>query len=411
MLRVAVSRAFPIDVALLLVFAGTHLLVLVLSPRPSGALWWWPLLLSVPAMSLLLVRRHLPWTGLLVMLVVTIVLSYLQIPIGVLNLAILVGVYSVCLRADLAGSVAAAAAAMVWPLTRLPFQPVDEGVFTIVGSVVNLVMVVGWGRAMHVKRQRAEQLEQTVMLLDQARDQLAAEAATVERARIAREFHDIVSHNLSVVALRAGVARRLVDRNPEHARETLGELERTSRSALEEMRHLLSALRQEHCHAGTAVSVPDEPDPGRHPAPGLCRVDALVESVRDTGVVWRLERRGTVRELGPSVEVTAYRIVQEAVTNVLKHAATGYARVLLDYGRSALHIEVTNHATNPETPAEMEKPQVDVSHEEGSSVPGHGLIGLRERVSLLGGALTAHPVANGFHLSAVLPCPEISDLA
>ncbi|MDR7303233.1 sensor histidine kinase [Haloactinomyces albus] len=414
MSRVAVSRTFLIDLAMVLTFAAAHLLVLALTSRPSGGLWWWPLLLSVPAMSLLLVRRQLPWAGLLVMVVVTIVLSHLAVPIGLLNLAILVGVYSVCLCSGLPASLGAAGVAMVWPATRLPSQPVDEAIFTVVGSVVNLVMVVGWGRAMHVKRQRAGQLEQTVRLLDQARDQLAAEAATVERARIAREFHDIVSHNLSVVALRAGVARSLVDRNPEHARETLAELEQTSRSALGEMRSLLGALREDPLRKGPQWDVvestePDGQDADLQPAPGLHRVAALIESVRGTGVVWRLDRRGTVRELGSGVEMTAYRIVQEAVTNVLKHATTGYARVLLDYGSTALHIEVTNHTTNPATPAEVENPQGNAACADVPAASGHGLIGLRERVSLLGGALTAHPIASGFHLSAVLPCSEISD--
>lgn len=421
--RVAASRTFLIDLAIVLTFAASHALVLGLAPRPSGALWWWPLLLSVPAMSLLLVRRRLPWTGLLVMVVLTIVLSSLKLPIGLLNLAILVGVYSVCLRSGLLGSLAAAGTAMVWPVTRLPLYPVDEAIFMTVGSVVNLVMIVGWGRAMYVKRQRADQLEQTVALLDQARDQLAAEAATVERARIAREFHDIVSHSLSVVALRAGVARSLVDRNPGHARETLAELEQTSRSALEEMRYLLSALREDPQWGIAASPESGEQVPDLQPAPGLHRVDALVESVRNTGVMWRLDRRGAVRDLGSGVEMTAYRIVQEAVTNVLKHATIGYARVLLDYGNTALHIEVTNHATNPDAPAEAEKPRMSASPERapsvaappsassasGPSISGHGLIGLRERVSLLGGALTAHPIVNGFHLSAVLPCSEISD--
>src|SRR5205823_6509508 len=128
---------------------------------------------------------------------------------------------------------------------ELQYMQFGDGVIRIVAAVVNLVMIVGWARAMRVGRRRAVQLEQTVTLLDEARDQMATDAAVVERARIAREFHDIVSHNLSVVALRAGVARALVDQDPEHARNTLHELERTSRSALQEMRHLLSALRED----------------------------------------------------------------------------------------------------------------------------------------------------------------------
>ena len=142
----------------------------------------------------------------------------------------------------------------------------------------------------------------------------------------------------------------------------------------------------------------------RQPTPTLAELDALVDSVRGGAVSWTLDRRGQVRELGSGVEMTAYRIVQEAVTNVLKHARCGYARVVLDYGGSSLRLEVTNHATGPDRvfgrlPA--------VSPPRGGS--GQGLIGLRERVALLGGTFTAHPVPNGFHLAAVLPCADHSD--
>lgn len=405
-----VSRAFLVDMGLVLVFAGSHLLVLVFEPHPPGGMWWWPLLISVPAMMSLLVRRYLPWTGLTVLLAVTIGFTWFAVPVGPLNLAILVAVYSVCLRTELLGAVASASLAMVWPVTRVPSLPVGDGIVMIAGSVVNLVMVVGWGRAMRVKHRRADQLTQTVTLLDQARDQLAAEAATVERARIAREFHDIVSHSLSVIALRAGVARSLVDRDPDHARVTLGELERTSRTALEEMRHLLGALREDPGAVSDTAAAPGADRSSRQPAPGLRQVEELIESVRETGVVWRLDRRGAVRDLGAGVEMTAYRIVQEAVTNVLKHAGSGYARVLLEYGHASVRIEVTNHATGAELPSGADRESRSSSREHASFSSGHGLIGLRERVGLLGGTLTAHPIAKGFHLSAVLPFSEASDL-
>ncbi len=400
MSNTAVSRAFLIDLGLVAAFTGSHLLVLALGPYG-----WWPLLLSVPATATLLVRRHMPWSGLVVLLAVTIGFTWLTVPIGLLNLAILVAVYSVCLRTGLAGAVGAAALAMLWPALRVPGMEVDEAVFEIVGSVVNLVMVVGWGRAMRMKHRQADQLTQTIALLDRTRDQLATEAATVERSRIAREFHDIVSHNLSVIALRTGVARSLVDRDPEHARQTLRELERTSRAALDEMRHLLGALR-EPAETVRSDSAPDSVGTSRQPVPGLHQVDELIESVRDTGVVWRLDRRGVVRDLGAAVGTTAYRIVQEAVTNVLKHAASGNARVLLEYGHTTVRIEVTNHVTGPYGAVGT---QLETAEEHEFHSAGHGLIGLRERVGLLGGTLTAHPVAKGFHLSAVLPFPETSD--
>ncbi|MDA3625330.1 histidine kinase [Saccharopolyspora sp. WRP15-2] len=385
-------RAVLGDIAFVLVLAVAHGFDLSIGEHPPWMDWWWPMVVSVPATAMLVLRRRMPWTVLLVVLAVTVALTLLKLYIGGLNLAILVAIYSVCVRGSLVVAVVVGLIAMVYPVTEMvvyEMTPV-ESFLRITGGVVNLVMVIGWALAMQVGRRRAAQLEQTLAMLDDARDQLARDAAAVERARIAREFHDIVSHNLSVVALRAGVARALIDRDREHARQTLQELEQSSRGALGEMRHLLNALRDRN-------SAGQDPMDWQ-PMPGLDGVDALIDSVRGGQVEWRFDRRGQVRELGSGVEVTAYRIVQEAMTNVLKHAGSGRARVVLDYGPSALRIEVTNLVGAGEVPP--------VSH-----LSGHGLIGLRERVALLGGTLTAHPILNGFHLEAVLPCGENSDLA
>ncbi|MGP4017429.1 sensor histidine kinase [Saccharopolyspora sp. 5N708] len=390
-----VHRAVLGDLSFVVVLSVLHGFALSIGEHPPWIAWWWPLLVSVPATALLLLRRRAPWLVLFAQLAVTVGLTVFKLDIGGLNLVILVAIYSVCVRGSLRAAVVAATIAMVYPVSEMivyELSPV-EGLLRISGAVVNLVMVVGWARAMQIGRRRAAQLEQTMTLLDEARDQLAADAAAIERARIAREFHDIVSHNLSVVALRAGVARALIDRDQDHARQTLQELEQSSRSALGEMRNLLNALR-DHRTAGR--------DPmDWQPTPSLDGVDALVASVRGPHVEWKLDRRGQVRELSSGVEMTAYRIVQEAMTNVLKHAGAGRARVLLDYGPAALRIEVTNRINGVDA----------VGGRTVSQPSGHGLIGLRERVALLGGTLTAHPIMNGFHLEAVLPCAENSDLA
>jgi len=390
-----------IDPAVVVLFAVMHVLVLSVEPHPPGVVWWSMLLVSLPAFGLLLLRRRWPWIPLVGCLAAAVTLTFAWVPEDPLNFAILVGVYSVLQRSGMAGAVTAIGLAMLWPVIYSWGEPPLSAVVSTLMASVDLLMVVGLAYAVRLARRRAAQLESTVSLLDHAREQLAAEAVAGERARIAREFHDIVSHNLSVVALRAGVARALVDRDPGHAEQTLRELEQTSRAALGELRGLLGRLREQPADQGLGV---DEDRSDREPAPGLHKVDNLVESVRGTGVVWRLDRRGEVRELGPGVEMAAYRIVQEAVTNVLKHARCGYARVVLDYGGSSLRLEVTNHATGPDRvfgrlPA--------VSPPRGGS--GQGLIGLRERVALLGGTFTAHPVPNGFHLAAVLPCADHSD--
>lgn len=412
--RVTATRAVVVDAAFVLVICATHVLALGIAPNSAHVAWWWPLLVSIPATFVLFLRRHWPRVAFSVLLAVATGLTLLGLPVGVLNLAILVAIYSVCVRGGLGTAVLVGAIAMVYPLTEMTLLSPGEEIVNIIGSLVNLVVVIGWARAMRLGSLRSAQLEQTVALLDQARDQLAADAAVVERARIAREFHDIVSHSLSIVALRAGVARALVDRNPEHARETLRELEQTSSSALSEMRTMLGALRGDTSAGVGPLVRSEESDPAddRQPAPRLDRLEALVDSVREAGVTWRLERWGDVRELGSGIEMTAYRIVQEAMTNVLKHAGPGHARVRLGYTPAALRVEITNHVAASEVRSANQTWRPGAEPERGDTDPvsGHGLIGLRERVALIGGTLTAHPIVGGFHLAAVLPCPENTDL-
>ncbi|GAB3280381.1 sensor histidine kinase [Parasphingorhabdus pacifica] len=390
-------RTVLVDLLFVLAICGLNVFDLALAEPEPGMSWWAPLLPSLPATCSLMLRRRYPRIVFTLLILVTVSLTVAGIAIGALNLAILLAVYTICVRSGLVEALGVSAVAMLFPVSEMVWLPWAPGVLTVFGAVPDLAMIVVLARVIRAGRRRRSQLEHTVSLLDEARDQLAADAATVERARIAREFHDIVSHNLSVVALRAGVARVLVDRDPEHARNTLHELEESSRGALEEMRNLLGALRDG----------PESDDVHWHPSPSLDGVDELVDSVRGGGVSWRLERRGAVRALGSGLEMTAYRIVQEAVTNVLKHAGAGRARVLLEYGPGSLKIEVTNHV-HAEVGSRGPDPSQVLEVTSGRDGAGHGLVGLRERVALLGGTLTAHPIASGFHIAAVLPCPENS---
>ncbi|RRO14769.1 sensor histidine kinase [Saccharopolyspora rhizosphaerae] len=392
---VLIHRVTLFDVAFVLAASVLYVFDAALAEHPPSIPWWVPMAIGGPAGLLLTLRRRLPWTVLFVLVATTVGLTALHLSIGALNLVIQVAVYSVCVRSTPPMMVAAAGLAMCYPVADAVAYGMGPlmGALRVVGAVVNLVIVVGLAYAVQIGRRRAEQLERTLTMLDDARDQLAADAASIERARIAREFHDIVSHNLSVVALRAGVARAVIDRDPDHARQTLQELESSSRGALGEMRDMLTALRERDATGKETIDW--------QPTPTLDGLDDLVDSVRGGHVSWKLDRRGQVRELGPGVEMTAYRIVQEAMTNVLKHAGAGRARVLVEYGATTLRIEVTNELSALDE--QVQRP--------GSQPSGHGLIGLRERVALLGGTLTAHPVMNGFRLEAVLPCPENPDLA
>jgi signal transduction histidine kinase len=211
-----------------------------------------------------------------------------------------------------------------------------------------------------------------------ARGQRAAEqaerAAADERARIARELHDIVAHSLSVVTLQTQAVRRRLE--PTHAGEaqTLHDVERTARDAMAEMRRLLGTVR-----SGPAPLVPQ---------PGLALLDTLLEETRRTGVAIESTVEGVVTPLNPGLDLTGYRVVQEALTNVRRHSRATHAGVSLRYGHGFLEIDVRDNGTQPARHAR----------------PGHGLIGMRERVHLYGGEFTAGPEgAGGFRVRAVLP--------
>ena len=245
-----------------------------------------------------------------------------------------------------------------------------------------IVIVFGgvWllGRAMRHWRMRATTAEQH-------QDDRALEAVTHERARIARELHDLVAHGVSVIAIQADAAEAALDHDPELAREPLRAIKTSSREALDEMRRLLALLR-----------IDDQVRP-RSPQPGLSELSALVDSVGRAGLPVTLEIEGDARRLPPGVDLAAYRIVQEGLTNVLKHAGGAPTRVSLRYASDALTVQITN-----EKPAAA-SPGLQVATAEGPA-GGHGLVGIRERTVIVGGELVAGPdAAGGFTVRARLP--------
>lgn len=223
----------------------------------------------------------------------------------------------------------------------------------------------------HELDRRARQLE---------RNQLERERRVVhdERVRIARELHDVVAHHVSVMGIQAGAARTVLDESPARARELLASIEESSRRAVDEMRRLLSALRDD----GTADSA-DRP-------PRLGELDRLIASARDTGIDATIEIHGDARtDLPETVELSAYRIVQEAVTNVIRHASAPTLRVDVTYAADAIDLRIENDGP--------------VSR---ASTAGRGLVGMRERAALFGGTLDAGPIpAGGFLVRAHLPIP------
>jgi signal transduction histidine kinase len=251
-----------------------------------------------------------------------------------------------------------------------------------------LVVGLAWalGDLSRTRRLFAAVLEDRTRLLEAEREDRARRAIVEERERIARELHDVVTHHVSVIVIQAGAGLRALDRRPEQARTALQAVDRTGREALADMRRMLGILGSPH---GDDGGIRDAVD--RSPQPGLDRLGELVEQVRAAGSPVELSIEGERRPLDAGVELSAYRIVQEALTNVLKHAHGARARVDLRYGARALDITVTDEGGTGRR--DLGEP----AHE------GRGLIGMTERATLYGGTLEAGPTPTGFRVAARLP--------
>ena len=235
------------------------------------------------------------------------------------------------------------------------------------------------------------------------RAQEARRATLAERLRIARELHDIVAHHVSVIVIQAQGAQRMVDRDPDRSRQAMVDVELTARTALEEMRRLLGLLRPEQAADGAdgaeGTDGADGAAPGdaagRQPLQGLADIETLVTSMAAAGLRVTLRTAGEPRPVPEDVGLTGYRIVQEALTNVLKHAGPAQAHVLLDYG-DQLEITVTDDGRGA------------AAGLTGPPGAGRGTTGMRERVSMLGGQLTAGPQpGGGYRVHAAVPSPYL----
>jgi signal transduction histidine kinase len=248
-------------------------------------------------------------------------------------------------------------------------------------TVPSLFFVAAWliGDYLQTRRAYVEELEERAARLERERDQDRRLAADEERTRIARELHDVVAHDVSVIAIQAGAARAVQATRPEAAAQALGLIETTARDTLIELNRLLGVLRGSN---GAAAD--------RRPQPGIGQLAGLVEELRAAGLEVDARVEGEARLLPPAVDLSAYRIVQEATTNVLKHARARRVDIRVQYAETMLALDIRDDgAGNGADP--------------GSSA-GHGLIGMRERVALFGGELRAERnPAGGFSVHARLP--------
>ena len=241
---------------------------------------------------------------------------------------------------------------------------------------------VAAGQATRSRAQLADELADRAVALERARGGEAQAAVQEERARIARELHDVVAHDVSVMVVQAAAAKRIVEREPDRAEEAIVSIEGTGREALAEMRRLLGVLRR------------GDEDLALAPQPSLSRVDALLARTRAAGLDVALERSGDDAPLPAGVDLAAYRVVQEALANVVRHAGAEHATVRLTYDPRAVVVEVVDDGRGAAN---------------GGGKAGHGLIGLRERVDLYGGDFEAGPRAEGgFGVRARLPVAGVA---
>jgi signal transduction histidine kinase len=391
------------------------------------------LFLVVVAVVAVALRRRRPGLMLGVLLAGSLLVSVLTGPYNSALIYFLPVAYVLYLVAATYQSRRTAARVLVFVAATLVADAVlldlSGGGFLRNGGLVStaLCLIIAWFTGYIVRQRR----RYAVRLQDEA----ASKAVTEERLRIARELHDVVAHSMSVIAVQAGYGQYVIDTHPADARSALGAIQATSREALDEMRRMLGALR--HADDVAALEAGDSPAGDCEsapllPAPGLGDLDRLVSRTARAGVQVEVTRCGQSRELPASIDMSAYRIVQEALTNVVKHARTSSCQVLIGYRPDELTVEITDNGAGVPalagTPvmagalAMAGAPAMAPHHgsaaaaavldpaAHGSGVgpggSGHGIIGMRERVTLLGGEFSAGPLPGyGFQVTAHIPLP------
>ncbi|MFJ6660577.1 sensor histidine kinase [Streptomyces sp. NPDC091377] len=339
------------------------------------------LVLAGLAAAALVFRRRAPMTVLAVTGALAVLENVIGDPRAPVAMAAVVALYTVAAGTDrpttwriglLTTAVLAASAMLAGPL---PWYAQDNlGIIAWAGIGATAGEAVRTRRAfVHAIRERAERAERT-------REEEARRRVAEERLRIARDLHDVVAHHIALVNVQAGVAAHVMDRRPDQAKEALAHVREASRSALNELRATVGLLRQS-----------DDPEAPTEPAPGLGRLDELVGTFRNAGLHVEVARTDQGVTLPAAVDLAAYRVIQEALTNVQKHAGTG-ARAEVSVVRVGPHIEVTvldNGSGDDPAPGPG---------------GGHGLLGMRERVSAVRGTLTTGPrYGGGFRVHAILP--------
>jgi signal transduction histidine kinase len=385
------SVAFDVALGLLAIGAGvseasnadgTPVAVIVLTVVAGGALIlrrWWPLAVLATTLG--------------------VAVAIWIIDVGAVDTleasgaSVLVALYTTAalrdLRRSLAGLVPTVVVVTVLSLATADAENRDTS--PLAGAIIAATLAVGiWGLGAYAQTRRRyrRELERRAVLLEREREQLARIAAHEERASIARELHDIVAHSVTVMLVGVRGARDVLLTSPHVADETLARVETSGEQSLAELRRILLLLRESERRAES------------RPQPSLAELDELVANYRDAGLPVQMQLTGEPSPLPSGVELSIYRIVEEALTNVLKHSHPTRVTVTLSFRGSRLEVEVVDDGTTAARRASTERS----GDEHAARGGGHGLVGMRERVAVLGGELeTGRRVGGGFRVAARLP--------
>jgi signal transduction histidine kinase len=325
------------------------------------------------------VRRRAPLAVLLISEIGVVVLTAREYRTGATPFILLIGVYTVAAwcpaRQRLIGLAALAAGLAIVAVIGIPGASGADIVF----NMVQYLAAYLFGALVRTRRLNSDEIEARAAALERDREQDARRAVAEERLRIAQELHDVVAHSMGVIAVQAGVGAHVIDSDPVEAKRSLEAIAETSRSSLTEIRRLLGVLRDDNGALYT-------------PAPGLADLTALVRDISSAGLRVDVRCQGAATNIPPGVDFTAYRIVQEALTNALKHAGPAQASVIVTYEPGALSVEIVDDGRG-----------VNGRSADG----GHGLLGMRERVAVYGGTFDAGPRhGGGFRVGVRLPYGE-----
>jgi signal transduction histidine kinase len=319
-------------------------------------------------------------------LILSVIVIAVASPSGAISLPVVIAVYTLAqvegrrdavLLAMLAGVTLALARGLLqyrgWSDARTAVEP----------ALVLAALFLGW--ALSSRRAYVAEIEARAEQAERTREEEAARQVDAERLRIARELHDVLAHGIATINVQAGVAAHVLHERPEHAAQALRTIKATSKEALRELRGILGVLRDA-----------DEAEP-REPAPGLGQLDRLIDATSQAGLPTLLTISGHRRTLPATVDLAAYRIVQESLTNVLRHAGVASASVAISYAEEEMTISVNDDGHG-------DAGGLASRNGHGPKEPGHGILGMRERTHALGGELQAGPLPDGgFRVSARLP--------